>query len=86
MPFAGLSIILVGDLYQLPPVMQKPVFAEFSKDLYNIYPLWRNFQMCELTEVVCQRGDTVLINLLNNIRVGTILSQVKMKIFLNQDS
>jgi len=75
MPFAGLSIILVGDLYQLPPVMQKPVFAEFSKDLYNIYPLWRNFQMCELTEIMRQRGDIVLIDLLNNIRVGTITNE-----------
>ena len=71
-PFAGLSIILVGDLYQLPPVMQKPIFAEFNDQLYNIYPLWRNFQMCELTEVMRQRGDTVLIDLLNNVRLNTL--------------
>ncbi|XP_057292445.1 uncharacterized protein LOC130621150 [Hydractinia symbiolongicarpus] len=74
-PFAGLTIILVGDLHQLPPVMQKPIYAEFSDELYNIYPLWRNFQMCELTEVMRQRGDTVLIDLLNNVRLGTLSSQ-----------
>ena len=76
-PFAGLTIILVGDLYQLPPVMQKPIYAEFSNDLYNIYPLWRNFQMCELTEVMRQRGDTILIDLLNNVRLGALSLQDK---------
>ena len=74
-PFAGLTLILVGDLHQLPPVMQKPIYAEFNDDLYNIYPLWRNFQMCELTEVMRQRGDTVLIDLLNNVRLGILYLQ-----------
>ena len=74
-PFAGLTMILVGDLYQLPPVMQKAIYAEFYDELYNIYPLWRNFRMCELTEVMRQRGDTVLIDLLNNIRLGILNPQ-----------
>ena len=29
-PFAGLSIIVVGDFLQLPPVRVKPVYAEYN--------------------------------------------------------
>ena len=28
-PFAGITIIFVGDLYQLPPVLQKPIYADY---------------------------------------------------------
>jgi len=74
--FAGLSLILVGDLYQLSPVMQPPIYAKFKGDeTKNVYPLWRYFQMGELTEVMRQRGDHVLIDLLNNVRVGTLSLQ-----------
>ena len=34
-----------------------------------------NFQMCELTKVMRQRGDAVLIDLLNNVRVGELTTQ-----------
>ena len=37
-----ISVIPVGDLYQLLQVLQKPVYGRI---------LWRNVQMCELTEV-----------------------------------
>ena len=85
-PFAGLTVILVGDLYQLPPVLQRPVFAEFYSELHNIYPLWRNFRMCELTEVMRQRGDATLIDLLNRIRIDVINEddkQLLMSKFMN---
>ena len=29
--FAGISIITVGDLYQLPPIKRKPVFEDFKE-------------------------------------------------------
>lgn len=45
---AGITIIVVSDLYQLPPVMQRPVYADYYDELYNIYHLWRVFKMCEL--------------------------------------
>jgi len=33
-PFAGLTVIVVGDLYQLPPIRAKPVFTLFeNKDV-----------------------------------------------------
>ena len=71
-PFAGITLIVVGDLYQLPPVMQRPVFADYHEELYNINHLWRVFKMCELTEVMRQRGDMALISMLNNVRVGNL--------------
>ena len=74
-PFAGVTVLLVGDLYQLPPVLKKPVFAQYYNELYNIYPLWRNFKMCELTEVMRQRGDATLIDILNNIRLGIVTEE-----------
>ena len=66
-PYAGLTIIVVGNLYQLPPVFQRPVFADYYDDIYNIYHLWKVFKMCELTEVMRQKGNLRLIDLLNNI-------------------
>ena len=70
--FAAITIILVGDLYQLPPIQQRPIFAEYFDDMLNIFPLWRIFKICELSEVMRQRGDNVLISLLNKIRIGTV--------------
>ena len=34
--------------------------------------LWEIFQFAELTEVMRQRGDNLLIHILNKIRVGSI--------------
>ena len=34
--FAGKAIIAVGDLFQHPPCKGKPVFLEYSKDLFNL--------------------------------------------------
>ena len=34
--FAGISIITVGGLYQLPPIRQKPIFADYKNDALNL--------------------------------------------------
>ena len=51
--FGGVSILAVGDLYQLPPVGQPPLFSPMSDcytQLYASGSLWvDNFQMIELT-------------------------------------
>ena len=74
-PFAGISIITCGDFYQLPPIQQKPVYANFNDSMLNILHCWRNFKIAELTEVMRQRGDQVFIDLLNNIRIGVLTEQ-----------
>ena len=35
--FAGISMIAVDDLYQLPPIRRKPIFLCFKNDAYNLY-------------------------------------------------
>lgn len=49
-PFGNLSVIVLGDFYQLPPV--RAHFAFTSRT-------WRMFQMVELTENMRQQGDRV---------------------------
>lgn len=70
-PFAGKSILVCGDLYQLPPVMAKSVF-DTDGLMISVFKLWHLFKLAELSESMRQRGDTVFIDLLNNIRVGEI--------------
>ena len=69
-PFANKTIIASGDLYQLPPVLAKPVF---STDGFVIaLKLWHNFKFVELDEVMRQQGDNRFIDLLNNVRIGCL--------------
>ena len=58
-PFEGLSILAVGDMMQLPPVAQSPVYALPSDDLAALYgSLWgKHFKLVELQEVMRQKGD-----------------------------
>jgi hypothetical protein len=49
--FAGISIIAVGDLYQLPPIRRKPVFENYKNDVYNLYHPWHLFTMIELIDI-----------------------------------
>ena len=58
-PFGGMSILAVGDLLQLPPVAQRPVFAEPSDEMSSIYgSLWQtHFKIVQLTEIQRQKDD-----------------------------
>ncbi|WAR27348.1 LOW QUALITY PROTEIN: PIF1-like protein [Mya arenaria] len=72
-PFGGVSIVAVGDLLQLPPVLQKAVYSLPSDPMASIYgSLWTNqFQIVELTEIQRQKNDVVFAELLNRVRVGS---------------
>ena len=61
LPFAGITIITVGDFYQLPPVKQRPVYAEYRDEWQNLVNLWKLFMLAELHDVMRQRGDSDLI-------------------------
>ena len=39
-PFAGVTVITVGDFFQLPPVGGKPVYAPYKNNLQNFESLW----------------------------------------------
>ena len=69
--FAGISIIAVGDLYQLPPIRQKPIFADYKNDALNLCHPWHCFKMIELDEIMRQKGDLKFTQLLNRCRTAS---------------
>ena len=69
--FAGLSIIVVGDLYQLPPIRNKPVFDEFKTHVHNLCHPWLVFRMIVLTEIMRQKDDQPFTELLNRLRTAS---------------
>ena len=77
--FGGVSILAVGNLYQLPPVGQTPLFSRVSDcyaQLYGSGSLWVDkFQMIELTEVMRQRGDSAFSELLCRVRTNSCRSE-----------
>ena len=70
-PFANKTIIASGDLYQLPPVLAKPVFS-IDGFVIALLKVWHNFKFAELDEVMRQQGDNKFIELLNSIRIGCL--------------
>ena len=73
-PFANLTVLIVGDFYQLPPVRgeKQKVFMPFKNELLNLCHPWHHFDFFELTEVMRQQGDNTFIDLLNNVRIGKV--------------
>ena len=73
--FGGVSILAVGDLYQLPPVGQAAMFSTVSDSYAQLYgsgSLWVDqFQMIE---VMRQRGDSPFSELLCRVRTNSCTS------------
>ena len=69
-PFAGISVITIGGFFQLPPVGERPVYADYKNNWKNFESLWKLFKIFELTEVMRQRGNAEFIHLMNNVRIG----------------
>lgn len=78
LPFGGIQVVIVGDFFQLPPIVTrdevKPLkefweseFVFSSKAFLN-----GNFQIEELTEVLRQKGDNKFIDILHSARTGDI--------------
>ena len=65
--FGNVSVLAVGDFYQLPPVGASPLVLPstfFGNALFR-----DNFQLVELTEVMRQKDDALFANALNNLRI-----------------
>ena len=72
LPFGGISVIAVGDLFQLRPVMDNYIFSNL-KDGYGMLAvnLWVDyFSMYELTEIMRQKENKEFAELLNRLREG----------------
>ena len=76
--FDGMSVIVCGDFYQLPPVRGLPVYSSTTsiKGLLTL-DLWHKFKMAELSEVMRQR-DYQFVNILNKIWEGQIDEDVEL--------
>lgn len=72
--FVGISIIVVGDMYQLPPIHKRTVFDDFKNDVFNLYHPWHLFTMIELVDIMRQK----MINHLLNFLIDSV-QQVKLK-------
>src|SRR6185437_8655496 len=78
LPFGGVSIVLVGDLFQLPPVLDSqqqleqflPFGGSLDRDEFLFKsPLWGKFSSIVLKENCRQAKDPAYANLLNRVRV-----------------
>ena len=90
-PFGGVQIVLVGDLYQLPPVVteaeagyfttryQTPYF--FSADSFER----SDFPTVALTTVFRQLGDDRMMSILNEIREGVLLGHAQEQLNARTD-
>ena len=69
--FGGISIIGIGDFLQLPPVNAKTVYSAILQG-YKVFnkPLWHNFVLHELVQIVRQSSDPEFAQLLNRLREG----------------
>ena len=73
--FGGINILFVGDLYQLPPVMQTMVFEARSISSLG-HQLWKDFvTFSELTTIVRTRGDPIFTEICHCARVGSHTEQ-----------
>ena len=70
--FGDVTMIAVGDLYQLPPVAKAYVF-EHPNDSYAKLqdPLWYQFKLAELNQILRQKDDAEFAQLLNRVRTAT---------------
>ena len=70
--FGDVTIIAVGDLYQLPPVGKAYVFDHPDDSYAKLQdPLWYQFKLAELTQIMRQKDDAVFAQLLNRVRTAT---------------
>ena len=70
--FGDVTVIAVGDFYQLKPVKNSFVF-ELPNDGYAALhdPLWYQFKFTELTQIMRQKDDKRFAELLNRVRTNS---------------
>ncbi|XP_051814270.1 EF-hand domain-containing protein D1 isoform X1 [Acanthochromis polyacanthus] len=66
-PFGGISVLAVGDFYQLPPLGRAKPLCVYEETEFD---LWRErFTMVNLTEIMRQKDDRAFAELLNRLRI-----------------
>lgn len=71
-PFGGISVLAVGDLYQLKPVFDYWVFVNLIGDYGPLATnLWVELLKVHfLTEVMRQKDDIIYSQFVNRLRIG----------------
>jgi hypothetical protein len=91
-PFGGVQIVLVGDLYQLPPVVSEGETEFFSTTYETPYFFSANsfrredFPTVALTTVFRQLGDDRMTAILNEIREGVLLGHAQEQLNARADA
>lgn len=95
-PFGGVQIVLVGDLYQLPPVVTEHEAVFFSGSsaphyetpyFFSAHTFERNhFPTLSLTTVFRQLGDDRMTAILNEIREGVLLGHAQEQLNARTDA
>ena len=80
--FGGISIIAVGDLYQLQPVGDSWIFNDLLYGSQILAAnLWKDhFSMFEMTQIMRQQDDMFFANLLNRLRTNELTEVDKVEI------
>lgn len=92
-PFGGIQLLMIGDLYQLPPVFQQDwhLLGKFYKGpyffdslIFNKFPIV-SFEL----EKVYRQSDPKFIKILNNIRNGsideTLLKSLNQQVYVDSE-
>lgn len=70
-PFGGISVFAVGDLMQLNPVGEKPVYKQITTGYSSLLTtVWTLFSLYQLIDIVRQKDDPYFAELLSRIRLG----------------
>ena len=91
-PFGGVQIVLVGDLYQLPPVITGAEETYFSTVYETPYFFSArkfdrdDFPTASLTTVFRQLGDDRMTAILNEIREGVLLGHAQEQLNARADA
>ena len=80
--FGGLSVIAVGDLYQLKPVNDFLICLDLKVGASSLARnLWKElFTMYELVDIMRQKDDLAFAQLLNRLRLNAMTEEDKQKL------
>ena len=77
--FGGVSVLAVGDLYQLPPIGQPALFDKVTDSYAQLHgsgSIWQDeFEMIELTQIMRQKDKLDFIELLCRLRKAECTSK-----------